>query len=70
MRVLKHLDLTVLVTVTSSAFSLGVYSAYPVSFSLQAIGQAVSDKKMFETVDDGRTTDRRQTDWYTISSPS
>ena len=38
------------------------------------IGQAVSEKKIFEIVDDGRTddgrtTDGRRTDWYTINSP-
>ena len=38
--------------------------------SLALIGQAVWEKKMFEIVDDGRTTDgRAPVHGYTISSP-
>ena len=49
-------------------------SPYPsrLHIYLALIGQAVSEKKMFEIVDDGRTTDDGQTPdhGYTISSPS
>ena len=37
-------------------------------WNLSSIGPVVSGEKMFENVG-GRTTDGRQSDWYTISSP-
>ena len=36
--------------------------------NLSLIGLVVSEEMMFENVD-GRTTDGRRSDWYTISSP-
>ena len=46
--------------------SQGVYI-----WNLSLIGSVVSEEKMFENVDgwmDGRSTDGRRSDWYTISS--